>query len=439
MVQVLPYVPTFGDRLREMASIAQDQYYAGKEQQKKREAFATFTNPNASDAQKLNAFMVGGGSLSDWLKYKQQQESSAAINRYQTLTGAKGKVPTGGGNVQVSDQDVGGQANEQAIADIQPGPESGSPTAPSQIIKAEKPNVEPQQLNDEDIDEEALDAAIADIARFNPQHASVLQKQASTRRKEKIDNQKAIDHSFEITQPFRSGVKAEYESALASDRIIDRMLEIAPDQESTPAFVAFMQKFGVPTGVFGNPTEQEIDKLSNELLKNIPSAWKGKILASEFHALLRTVPTLLNDEEGKKLIIRNMKLIVDASKLKYQVMREMTKEYVDANKKLPPDFEERITDAMEGPMKFLHNEFVKGSDEALSYAERLEKGGTSRYRSVEEEKIKNNPAIQANLKNLRPLPQGKVRYAWEDGKIFTFTPEEAAIALKKHPNLVRVQ
>lgn len=435
MAQFIPYRGR-GESLSEaniggQLSHALQTYQEHKQRQAQDESFKILADPNSTAQQKSQAILKTG-SIQDLLKFQQQQQTQADVKRYEAATGMGGKRFEGGGPAQVNDQDVGGQANEQAVADIQPGPQAGAPTETKDVVKA-KTNEPPE------IDEDEVDAAITSIAAADPQLASVLQRQEATKRKNSIANQKAIDHSYELTQDFRTGVTGELESAESTDNLIDRMVQLSDEQESTPAFVTLMQKIGVPTSVFGNPSEEEIEKISNEMLKSIPAGWKGKILQSEFHALMRTVPTLLNSPEGKKIIARNMKLLLVApAEIKYEAMREVTKQYLDNNKKLPADFVERVKEATKSKMAFLKKEFLEGSQDAISLSERLEKGGTSRYRSVDEEKIKNNPAITEKLKTLNPVPSGKVRYAWEDGKIFDMTPEEAAIATKKHPNLIKV-
>lgn len=453
MAQVLPQLRTrdYGAGLREALASAGEHYARTKSNQEQEEAKATLADPNATVQQKEKA-VLKLGDIKDFLKFQSNQQLENSLSNYSNVIEGRSNAGVenpakGGGNkrlnqpAQVSDEDVGGQANADFMGVQTSAPiKTSSPSAPTQVLAPKKGSEEQvsdvmrseEDLENPEIDEEAVNAAIADIARHNPQIAGVLTKQQATRQRTKIENQKAIDKSYEITQPFRSRIAGEAEEAEQSDMLVDRILELADQQESTPAFVSLMQKLGVPTAVFGNPSEEQLDKLSGELLKNIPSGWKGKIFASEFSVLMRTVPTLLNSAEGKKLIARNMKLIFSAAPIKYEAMRELTKKYLDEGKKLPADFEERVKDMIKPKMDFLKKEFIKGSDEALSLAKRIEQGGTTR------ETPKFDKKTLEYLKSLKPLKQGSERFLAPEGFAIDIPEDEVETALKFHKNLRRV-
>ncbi len=54
---------------------------------------------------------------------------------------------------------------------------------------------------------------------------------------------------------------------------------------------------------------QEFDKLSKDFLKNVKSFVGSQVTQGEIQMFLDTVPTLMQSDEGKKAVIRNMKIL----------------------------------------------------------------------------------------------------------------------------------
>lgn len=420
MVQVLPETSNsnlYLDSFRRTFANAQEGYSEGKKQA----LLDSIGDPNATPVQKASAqekFIRQFGKADDLIKFQKEQGRQKAIMGIEQL---------------LNPQPVQQQQQQQQV-----DPLTGQQQQPNQPINADNLMQGQQQAPQiaqqaPEVNPQALDKAILGLAQYDPQAANAVSGILDRRQKDKINAEKegyrreeareqSIQKSYENSQKYREKVINNDSAYDKTNMVLDRLQHIStsrdPEDITKPAFVALMQKLGVPTAAWGTQTDQEIDKLSNELTKNIPEGWKGKILQSEFHSLLRTLPNLLNSPEGMQLIVRNMKLLMEPFRLEYNIMNDLKKDYQSREEKLPYDFQDQVYERMKPQMEKLSEEFVKGTDEAINLSERIARGGT-----VGDQKIKKGQQqIQKQNEKLPPPKRGFIRME-RDGKIFDF-PED---------------
>ncbi len=132
----------------------------------------------------------------------------------------------------------------------------------------------------------------------------------------------------------------EYQGAEASKNRLSQM-EIAADSKQlpTPAMVKTMEFFGLPLGILSNPLAEGYDKNVNEYIKDVSNYFPGQIRVAEIEPYMKTIPTLMNSDEGKKLIIQNQKLINEQKINAYNAYKEILRE--NGGKK-PPNLDIEI-------------------------------------------------------------------------------------------------
>ena len=81
----------------------------------------------------------------------------------------------------------------------------------------------------------------------------------------------------------------------------------------------------VQRGVTARDTE-EFEKLSADFVKNAKDYFPGRVTNTELEAFLKTIPTLSNTDNGKKSIIRNMKIMNKAANIRAKSMKDIIKE-----------------------------------------------------------------------------------------------------------------
>lgn len=117
-----------------------------------------------------------------------------------------------------------------------------------------------------------------------------------------------------------------------------------------------------------NADEQTVDKLSKDFLRDISKIFKGRVLQSEIENFMKTVPSLLQSDEGRLKVIHNIKLFNKAAKIKYDAMRDILKE----NKMVPPRYlEMEIEERTKKQMQEIEKKFVEGNDKEIKEAAEL--------------------------------------------------------------------
>ena len=95
---------------------------------------------------------------------------------------------------------------------------------------------------------------------------------------------------------------------------------------------------GWDTSLFTNPTEDIVQKVTNDLLPSGLSAYSGmgKVMQSEIGAMLKTFPTLVQTPEGRLAIIKLMYTNGEMINAEYDAMNQLRLQYQGKTK--PEDF-----------------------------------------------------------------------------------------------------
>ena len=100
---------------------------------------------------------------------------------------------------------------------------------------------------------------------------------------------------------------------------------------------------------------QEFDKLSSDFLKNVKDIFGARITDNEIRQFLKTVPTLSQDQEGRRRIINNLRIFNEGSKLRKDIMDKLI---AQNNGKRPADLESRVEAEAEQQLNSLADKFA---------------------------------------------------------------------------------
>lgn len=78
----------------------------------------------------------------------------------------------------------------------------------------------------------------------------------------------------------------------------------------------------IQKGITSRDTE-EFEKLSADFIKDAKNIFGNRLTDTDVTLFLETVPSLAQTDNGKRAVIRNMKLMNDASHVKYKVMKDI--------------------------------------------------------------------------------------------------------------------
>lgn len=181
-----------------------------------------------------------------------------------------------------------------------------------------------------------------------------VQKPVFEEESAKLSAKRASDLSTEIEADFEAYKIERFRSG--------RQLKLAEKGTlSTPLMVKALDAFHIPLGSLLNVDTQDYSKVEADYVKDVSKVFTGQIRVFEIQAYLKTIPTLMNSDEGKKRIIANRKILNEAKKIKYDAYEEIMKDRTFP----PPDLGIRINEMTREKMAALEDQYINGIREAL--------------------------------------------------------------------------
>lgn len=162
------------------------------------------------------------------------------------------------------------------------------------------------------------------------------------------------------------GINDSYKAAKESDVRLDRMQKLVDSGKlNRPEFASLVKGFKIPflnthVGLPQNwltPESQEFDKLSTDFVKGAKAVFGSRMTQGEVDLFLKTVPSLTNSDEGKRALIRNLKLMNDAVKVKKTALDAIK----EANGGSYPANLDELVEEVAGPrLEQIKDKFVSG-------------------------------------------------------------------------------
>jgi len=345
MAFFLPAQPSFGNRLADVLGQASADIGAGlakrAQNQKTQANMGVLINPNSSDIEKTAAFMrlpeeikkSAGPVLASVLGPSAQANAELAqVEKFRR--GEIGQIPPAGQGISQQQQPMPAAMGGQPVQGQQAPQQSPMPGDMSRASE--------QDLN-------ALAAISGPIGKM-------AQNEIERRhRSEKLDVE-----AFKTTSDYREKVLSEYEASKKTINQLERMEALDKQNKLTkPLMAKLSESMGIPLSVLSNPASEEYQKLSQDLMSNITKTFGNRILQVEVENFLKTIPTLLNSQEGRQRIVKNMKMLLEPQKLAYEAYKDIRKE----GGRTPIDLHERVLERMEPKLDKLAEDFKKNAGE----------------------------------------------------------------------------
>lgn len=153
---------------------------------------------------------------------------------------------------------------------------------------------------------------------------------------------------------YQKQIFTDYEAAEASDVRLNQQLGLANSgQLPTPAMVKTMDYLGFPLGILSNPAAELYEKVTQSNVLDVSKAFPGAIKNFEIESYMKTIPQLINSDDGKKIIIEN-KLIENDQKRQNALISQKIIE--ENNGRMPKDYRYQMMDrTRESRLKMLKN------------------------------------------------------------------------------------
>jgi hypothetical protein len=200
---------------------------------------------------------------------------------------------------------------------------------------------------------------IANATAIDPNLGRVMMDQNKMRQRETIQSRKDIAESYKITQPYRDSVLKAHKSYQTDKMILDRMTKLNEGKGDKKLISAFKAKladtFNIPISIVGNPESEEFDKLTATMTRTVKDYYGARITQFELETFLKSIPSLMNSQEGRTRIIRGLSILNEPREMEYKTLQEVRKQH--KGRALPFDLAEEITERMESKLDTLAEEF----------------------------------------------------------------------------------
>ncbi len=212
----------------------------------------------------------------------------------------------------------------------------------------------------DDLDEVGQFRALTNsgVSRPNAEAESKLRGQQLER------GEKAVDSAYKAQEKFINETTDKHRAFETDTKPkLLQMQKLASDDELIgPTASIFLEHLGLPLAALEDPSSELYNKLSLDLLKGLPETYGNRIMKVEVDNFLKTIPTLLNSPDGRRMIASNMLKLGEMKEIYYNEMRKQQREFLDNNKPLPRDFQQKVFDQVKPQIDRANNEFVKMSE-----------------------------------------------------------------------------
>lgn len=322
MVQVLPYVPSFGEKLAGVLSQAGTNIAEGFTKRNQaindQNILKVINDPNASPTQKLAAIQKGSPNLQKIYSGAGGRILQEEQKQFQAKTQAMALAPEAVAALEGAEEPKTGETVAEAEMEEQKAP-------PSKKLRL-------SQIPEEDL------AALSG----NPIYGAGAKAEIDRRAK---------------VAPIEQNIRQSYEASKVSEANVNKMAQLREKKDLIHPLGTYLSNlFGVPVSLVSGADTEEYLKLVAQRGLQVGAAYGfGRILDKEFQNFLRTIPDLLNSEAGKERIEHTLRYFDNLAKGRYKAYREVLRENHGV---APSDLENRILDKME-------NVYSKASDVLL--------------------------------------------------------------------------
>lgn len=157
-------------------------------------------------------------------------------------------------------------------------------------------------------------------------------------------------------------IEADYDTYLTEDFRLRSQEALAKKGElSAPAMIATMKYLGLPLSVLGNPDNELYEKVEADYVRDVSKVFPGQIRVFEIEAYLKTIPSMMNSDEGKLAIIENRKISNQAKKLKGDALKEIMK----GRSSPPPNVNMLINEKVGDQLLALQDKYVQSLRDSM--------------------------------------------------------------------------
>jgi len=319
-IQVLPAIPTYGNRLAAVIGQAGMDIGEGllQRQQNKRVdlALGTLRDPNKSPIQKVTAFM----NLPESVK-----KSSAPI--WASILGPQAQSQAELDQLEEFKRRAAAATQPQAGTQVQPQmAEQAAPlSAPAPAVTAQERGFDANDLTT--YPKEAL----TQMAALSGLPGRLAKEELGRRGEERKERTAKEKEYFKINEPKLIELNDNQRALQTQALRFGRLEELFKDESKFPSatLTAALSKEGQIRPIAGSllsPEAQEAIKLIQDELSGAKEFFPGRVTNFDVGQYLRRLPSLMNTPEGRQRVLRDLKSINEINQLYNRGVEEVFEE-----------------------------------------------------------------------------------------------------------------
>lgn len=285
----------------------------------------------------------------------------------------------------------------------------GGQQQPTQIPKGQELLQQPPGNFGQAIPEGLTEGQTSTLAKLGLQQQQHRENIALKKEQfEKTASQREQSEINKETQKFYEETNKKRKAAKVNDQRLGRMETLINEGNlQNPVLYGALKKVGLDIPALQSANSQEFVKLTTDFLRNAKDVFGSRVTNYDAQAFLKTVPELSQSDEGKKRIIRNMRLLDKGEQLRGQAQDSIIKEN---GGKRPRNLESLVEERVAPELDALAQQFKAGAEAPLSLQEL--KPGT-KFKTLQQAdslpvgaivKKKNGQRMQKTATGWKPAP-----------------------------------
>lgn len=160
-------------------------------------------------------------------------------------------------------------------------------------------------------------------------------------RKEQFKEKMAAGEKSEIRKDFNEAIKeaqTKKNEAVDTLDLIGRLEELdSGGNLDTPLMNGLANALSsltggiIPASVFLSPESEEFTKLSNTFIKQAKALFGSRVTDKDLEYFMKTIPTLANSQEGRKLIYQQMQRMASMQRAEFDALHKYSKQHKNEN------------------------------------------------------------------------------------------------------------
>lgn len=354
--------PSFMDRLGRAASAGAEGYLQHLQGQRENEAIEEATGLNLGNIQdpgirqKLAELGLKGRNEAQEYKSRLMQQQQKTQQNQQILRDLEKKRNLEPGSLESYANDLKLAEQISRPAKEPKKTQASQPIDPDQLEKIESVRVQPGFDELDEVDQYRA-MTRAGVSKENAEAEAKLTGEKLKRK------QSSFESSYKAQEPFINETTDKYKAfeTEMKPRLM-QMQHIPAEDLISPTGAVFLEALKIPLGALEDPSSELYQKLSLDLLKGLPETFGNRIMKVEVDNFLKTIPTLLNSADGRRMIASNMLKLGEMKEVYYNEMRKQQTAHLDTEKPFPKDFQQRVFDQVKPQIDRINDEFVKMSE-----------------------------------------------------------------------------